>query len=564
MIFFASSDDDESDCVTVEDGFHAVVDAVLDESHATLSCPSLAGEPPPRVVVFAYEGLYESATLCALTDVAHTQSFTAVLGLRGVTDGRVRTVTRRVVGFNRSTRPASYDVTVSWGAILNWDCLLPGGRTVVVCANAVEAAAVEAEARAHAADWNVDALRRVELPRAVAVVVNRRAARHNAAATSSDRDRGLHYAPGRRPEQRGDSPTAGFRVAACADERAALERIAVALSSAERSASRLSPRAHARAVRALTEDGVCVIRGLFDPDLVRGWGSAALADLDAARARLAEQYGIALEDVGNGAVAMPFNFAELAMREAKRFDLRRSPQLLALASALEARERAGVAPAVAGDVSRAHPSIVAVVTAAMNPRNPGIDHTEGNWGAWNFGGEGPGAPPPTPDVSEVGTVLSMPGCEDQAVHADTPHLFEHLELPPHYVNLFLPAVAGNGSDASVGQTAWVVGTHRLECAARLMGSAAREHHRCTEFLQRLVRPHLDAGDAVLFDTRTLHFGLANRSGASGGRVAAVRPVLYVNYTQPWWNRPKVDKNFEKRQLFDMPGAAAATIRSSRS
>ena len=102
-----------------------------------------------------------------------------------------------------------------------------------------------------------------------------------------------------------------------------------------------------------------------------------------------------------------------------------------------------------------------------------------------------------------------------------------------------------------------------------MGSATREHHRCAEFLQRLVRPHLDAGDAVLFDTRTLHFGLANRSGGSDGggsdgggdggskrsgrssdNEGAIRPVLYVNYTQPWWNRMKVDKNFEKRKLFE--------------
>ena len=444
MDLFASSDDESDGGVTVEDGFHAVVDLVLDESHATLACPSLVGEMPPRVVVFAYEGRSESAALCVLTNIEHAQLFTAVLGLRGVADGNVHTVLERVVGFECCAHLASCDVTVSWGAILNWDCLLPGGRAIVVCASAAEAAAVEAEARAHAADWCVETLRRVVLPHAVAVVLNRRAARHNAEASSSDRDRGLYYAPGRRPEQRADAPTVDFRVGACADERAALERITVALSTAERRASRLSPRAHARAVRALTVDGVCVIRGLFSPALVRRWGSAALADLDAARVRLAAQYDIALEDVGNGIVEMPFNFAELAMREAKRFDLRRSPRLLVLAEAMEARERDGAAPCVAGDVSRTHPSVVAVVTEVMNPRNEETDHTEGNWGAWNFGGKGPGAPPPRPDVSEIGTILSMPGCEDQAVHADTPHLFEHLELPPHYVNMFLPAVAEAG------------------------------------------------------------------------------------------------------------------------
>ena len=68
-------------------------------------------------------------------------------------------------------------------------------------------------------------------------------------------------------------------------------------------------------------------------------------------------------------------------------------------------------------------------------------------------------------------MLSLPGCEDQAVHADTPHLYEHMQLPPHYVNLFLPAVSSDAQcDASVGQTAWVTGTHKLAVAARLMGA----------------------------------------------------------------------------------------------
>jgi hypothetical protein len=33
-----------------------------------------------------------------------------------------------------------------------------------------------------------------------------------------------------------------------------------------------------------------------------------------------------------------------------------------------------------------------------------------------------------------------------------------------------------------------------------------------ELMSRLLRPHLQAGDALLFDCRALHFGLANTSG----------------------------------------------------
>ena len=32
-------------------------------------------------------------------------------------------------------------------------------------------------------------------------------------------------------------------------------------------------------------------------------------------------------------------------------------------------------------------------------------------------------------------------------------------------------------------------------------------------MRRLLRPHLHPGDALLFDCRILHFGLANRSGS---------------------------------------------------
>jgi hypothetical protein len=34
-----------------------------------------------------------------------------------------------------------------------------------------------------------------------------------------------------------------------------------------------------------------------------------------------------------------------------------------------------------------------------------------------------------------------------------------------------------------------------------------------ELMRRLLRPHLQPGDALLFDCRALHFGLANTSGS---------------------------------------------------
>jgi hypothetical protein len=61
-------------------------------------------------------------------------------------------------------------------------------------------------------------------------------------------------------------------------------------------------------------------------------------------------------------------------------------------------------------------------------------------------------------------------------------------------------------------------------------------------MKRLVRPHLNIGDALLFDCRVLHFGLSNSSHSSGGTC---RPIIYVNYHQPWFHDPKNWNDAEK-------------------
>jgi hypothetical protein len=42
--------------------------------------------------------------------------------------------------------------------------------------------------------------------------------------------------------------------------------------------------------------------------------------------------------------------------------------------------------------------------------------------------------------------MSLPGCADQTIHADTSHLYVHTQLPAHYVNLFMPAVGPDKAD----------------------------------------------------------------------------------------------------------------------
>lgn len=237
------------------------------------------------------------------------------------------------------------------------------------------------------------------------------------------------------------------------------------------------------------------------------------------------------------------NFVELAMREPRRCDVHRSPRLLAENMLIRASARvnaashpkpsrspavqpkvvhqprdgavafvaAAAAAAAAPSVSHAHPDVIHILREVCNPA--GGAKSAGNWGRWNFGGPGPSGPPDPLTAGDVGVIFSFPGAADQSFHADTPHLYEHLHLPPHYVDLFMPDDAdgvfsspqsfeersggggGTGQPISaaeggeggaplspaalaleiepclqtfkVGQTAFVCGSHRLECSARV-------------------------------------------------------------------------------------------------
>jgi len=218
---------------------------------------------------------------------------------------------------------------------------------------------------------------------------------------------------------------------------------------------------------------------------------------------------------------------------------------------------------------RFHPSLLAIVKGAFHPRGDGDSSLyKGNFGRWNFGGAGPDGSPLPFRLGQVGSVVSCPGSGDQAIHADTPHLFEHVDcLPCHYLNVFTPGynVTNNtnnnddddddnnnaGKDecykhefdedgiwtgnSTMGGTAFVHGSHRLSVTKQLlsedddddaatgsMGTTGNNNDdddddtataiRKRRLLQlRTIRPSLDAGDVVFFDCRTIHYGLANTS-----------------------------------------------------
>lgn len=294
---------------------------------------------------------------------------------------------------------------------------------------------------------------------------------------------------------------------------------------------------HTQAVNALNTYGVVIFRGLFDAHAVMMGGTAATQDFRTSMEAL-KRRGIDLERPGEGPAIE--NFHELSMREARRCDVRNGKRL----NEFNAHTRS--VAAIDGPCNlRAHRGLLGVMSEVMNPHWD-CENALGNWGRWNFGGDGPEAGPPPVKIGDFGAVMTLPGALPQTLHADTAHTHPHVQLPAHYMNLFLPATAPHaGEDIeddsrfAAGQTAFVLGSHVLSDAARMLREAPAvegdpDGHmaRMPELERCLIRPHLLPGDALIFDCRCLHFGLENRSENT------TRALLYLNYYQDYFNDPK--------------------------
>ena len=104
-------------------------------------------------------------------------------------------------------------------------------------------------------------------------------------------------------------------------------------------------------------------------------------------------------------------------------------------------------------------------------------------------------------------VTSQPGAAAQGDHADQIGLFEDVDLdtrvPPYSVTLVIPLV---GLNETTGSTRFYPGTHADPNVEDLT----------------MIAPDAEPGDAILFDSRILHGGQANRSDTP-------RPILYCTY-----------------------------------
>lgn len=324
-----------------------------------------------------------------------------------------------------------------------------------------------------------------------------------------------------------------------AQERRHLAAASVALSVHERTSGQLQAASLRKAESALRTFGYCIISGLLyaDRSTCLQYGEAAKSDLNGAATILKEE-GIDLFHP-SASTKEPDTYRELSMREDCRMDLRHGPAL----SRLRGSEGNSSVTYTALDQEdtnaflRGNANILSIARRAMNPPVSKV-RSAGNYGRYNFQGRGPDGSDRDVVAGPVGAILNLPGSADQAIHADTPHLFEHVvepsPLPPHYINIF---TLGCPPMKHVGQTAFVHGSHSLEFVSTHIRPSTKESEESLDpFLptlwKHLVRPRMELGDVLLFDCRILHFGLANQ------HPSFVRPMLYTNLTLHWFHDPK--------------------------
>jgi len=378
-------------------------------------------------------------------------------------------------------------------------------------------------------------------------------------------------------------------------ELRAASRVTIVPSVAERTREKISSTDEAyttiltdtnikHAIEKLRDHGLVIIKGLLPPEQTVPWGNVVLEDFTSAVEALKNHQSrpVDLLNPDKGQFE-PLSYKEMAMREDLRVDLRSGPSMeklrsqennlasdaMAGSNAIDVGSQPTIITAdtmgTAGSSWRYHPSILAILKGLFNPRDDSLH--KGNFGRWNFGGNGPDGSPQPFRLGQIGSVVSCPGSGDQAIHADTPHLFEHTDCHPcHYCNVFTPGykVTNDQTDnpsvqnefvdglwtgsSTMGGTALVYDSHRLSVSAMLLAESDDGNDNDNASLRRqllellTLRPALDAGDIVIFDNRTLHYGIANTSkGDTTGKDsnAGRRPMLYLNVTQSWFHDPKV-------------------------
>mmetsp|Transcript_7648 Transcript_7648/g.11489 ORF Transcript_7648/g.11489 Transcript_7648/m.11489 type:complete len:324 (-) Transcript_7648:13-984(-) len=246
-----------------------------------------------------------------------------------------------------------------------------------------------------------------------------------------------------------------------------------------------------KCARSLRRNGIVILKELFAKDCVSQWTEAVIKDLNCA-----------LKAVPTDQDHSNLKYHELASRQKLRYEIRNGKEM----NAKEGKE-----------ILLAHDGVMRIIREAFacNGNEP-VNIKE------------------IRKDKDFGAFVSLPGAREQKLHADLdPLFFGGPHLPAHYLTMFLPMLdkESGAYDSAVGQTEFFPGTHVLAAAEKVLnGECAKS-----------IKPQLSSGDAIIYDARLLHRGLANTSKST------VRPLLYVNFQRSWF----VDnQNWNENSLFD--------------
>jgi len=259
------------------------------------------------------------------------------------------------------------------------------------------------------------------------------------------------------------------------------EQLTIRLMPGEVAEGKVSLSTAATAATLLERHGCVLLRQVASKSLVDALTDNVVSNYDACRSALSAK---AIGDVD------PFAFAEIVHRSHRRFDM----QL--------------------GD-SAPNPLPTELLTGA--PWVPVLERVLGAQQRLLF----------------AGAVVAEPTAQAQGQHMDGGHLYhdthgwDQPQCPAHCVNVFLPLV-DIGDEPALGPTEFWPGSHEV--------GAARAAYDSGEPGLPLAG---NRGDAILFDYRVVHRGMANDG-------AERRPVLYATFSRPWFSDVL---NFPEERLF---------------
>ena len=128
-------------------------------------------------------------------------------------------------------------------------------------------------------------------------------------------------------------------------------------------------------------------------------------------------------------------------------------------------------------------------------------------------------------ISDITCITSLPGSQKMGVHCDGKIFKENPlapMLPPHAVGLLIPLIPFTALN---GPTRVWPGSHRVGPTFENVPDK-----------MNFVDVEIDTGSCILMDHRLYHEGNPNYS-------EQVRPLLYINYSVPWYYDPD---NFRKQ------------------